>query len=336
MSNAIPALLFVGPVRMEYFLLPDGRSYTPVPGGPALYGACGARPWTREGIGLVSRVGKNFSTPLLQQIQRRGLDTSGIRIFSSHPPSLGFHYFETWENSIDWEPVKFLSKHNQPCPPELLEYIPPSRAESSLQPFPETAVRSDDIPEDYRQARAAYIAACHYQSQITVSVALRRNGASILFLSPPEGLLLPSYRPQIRELLHGIDILFMRERSLRVFVGNDWDAPSLSEFISHWGPTIVLLQRDLQGIHAYDSESHKSTFIPFYPTEMKNPLAIGDSFCGGFLAVWRQTFDPVESALAGCVSASLAAEGLGAMYALDRNPGLASARLVSLRRSLQP
>ncbi|MGB7537734.1 MAG: carbohydrate kinase family protein [Anaerolineales bacterium] len=337
MTDPIPTLLFAGPLRMEYFLLPDGASRPSLLGGPALYAAAGAKPWTRDEIGLVARVGRNFSPQTLQAIQSRGIDTSGVRILTEGTPSVGFHYYETWDKHVDWDPVKYFARCHQPCPAELLDYVPPSLSEIAIQTFPVSAVRSEDLPARYLQARAAYIAPCHYQSQVTLAVALRRHGVGILFLSPPDGLLLPSFRTQIRELLHGIEILFARESSLRAFVGReDADARALSEYISRWGPKIILLQREYQGIHVYDSDSRQAHFIPFYPVDIQNPLAIGDSFCGGFLVSWRSTFNLVESALVGCISASLAMEGLGGLYALERNPGLAEARLASLRRSVTP
>lgn len=337
MPTEIPTLIFAGPVRMEYFLLPDGEAHYRLPGGPALYAAAGARPWTRDGIGLVSRVGGNISPQILHTIQCKGIAAAGVRIFPAGAPSLGFHYYDTWEKHIDWDPVKYYAKHNLACPEELIEYIPPSLAENTVHPLPETAIRNEDLSAEYLQARAAYIAPCHYQSQVTLSVTLRRHGIGVLFLSPPDGLFLPSFRPRMHELLHGIDILFTRESSLRTFVGRpDADAAALSDYIARWGPKIILLQRGYQGIHIYDSDSRKGRFIPFYPVDLQNPLAIGDSFCGGFLATWRTTFDPVESALVGCISASLAMEGFGGLYALERNPGLAEARLASLRRSVGP
>ncbi len=337
MTNEIPTFLFAGPVRMEYFLFPDGKSRSRLPGGPALYAAAGARPWTRDGIGLVSRVGGNFSAPDISAIQSKGIDTSGMRSLPKSPPSLGFNYFETWDKRIDWDPIKYYTKFHLPCPDDLVEYVPPSLSENTVHPMPESAVRSEDLPAHYLQARAAYIAPCHYQSQVTLSVVLRRHGIGLLLLSPPDGLLLPSFRPQMREMLHGIDVLFTRESSLRTFVGReDADANALSEYIARWGPKIVLLQRDFQGVHVYDSESRRSAFIPFYPVEMQNPIAVGDSFCGGFLVTWRSTYNPVESAITGCISASLAMEGPGGLYALERNPALAEARRASLRRSINP
>ena len=57
----------------------------------------------------------------------------------------------------------------------------------------------------------------------------------------------------------------------------------------------------------------------------------GDAFCGGFLAGYRKTYEPLEAALYGNVSASLNVEGSGAFYPLDVLPGLAQARLEVLR-----
>ena len=335
MSSVIPVFLFAGPIRREYFLLPNGMFHSDLLGGPALYAAAGAKLWTADCIGLVSRVGSNFSQESLVEISRMGLDISGIRVFPDHPPALGFHYYETWEKHIDWDPVKFYARNKIPCPKELLQYAPPSLGEGSLSHFPDIAIRSDDIPAHYGQAREAYIAPCHYQSQITLSVSLRRKGVGTILLSPPEGLLLPSFRSQVRDILHGIDILFAREEPAQAFVDDPHpDTTRTAEFLAQWGPKIVILQKDFQGFRTYDSVSQKSVFVPFYPSDMKNPLAIGDSFCGGFLSAWRKTYDPLESTLVGCISASLSMEGMGGLYALQRNPGLAEARLNSLRRSI--
>jgi sugar/nucleoside kinase (ribokinase family) len=335
MPSDAPVLLIAGPVCEEFFLLPDGKIGFGVLGGPALYAAAGAGVWSPDGIGVVSRVGKNFTPELLRRIEQSGLDIAGIRLFPGHPPALGFHYYETWEKHIDWDPVKYFSKQNIPCPSALLEYTPPSFGEGSILQFPETAIRNDDLPAHYRQARAVYIAPCHYQSQITLAVSLRQSGIGPILLSPPEGLLLPSYRSQIREILHGIDILFAREEPMAAFAGGTVSRnDSIPEYLASWGPKIVILQKDFRGVQLYDAESRRSRFVSFYPAEMKNPLAIGDSFCGGFLSAWRKSFDPLESTLVGCVSASLSMEGLGGLYALHRIPGLAEARLTSLRRSL--
>jgi sugar/nucleoside kinase (ribokinase family) len=80
----------------------------------------------------------------------------------------------------------------------------------------------------------------------------------------------------------------------------------------------------------YDSASRKRWEAPAYPARLADLTGAGDAFCGGFLAGYTETFDPLRAVLYGNVSASLAVEGYGALYALDTLPGLAQARLESL------
>ncbi|MBN1440094.1 MAG: carbohydrate kinase family protein [Anaerolineales bacterium] len=335
MTSDIPSFLFAGPVRREFFLTWNGKAHSRLLGGPALYAAAGAKPWTAERVGIVSRVGPDLGGEAAEEVSRAGLNGSGIRVLPECASDNAFHYFETPEKRIDWDPAKFYAKHNLACPRELLHYSPVSLPEHNPQAFPENALRRDDIPPSYRSARAACIISCHYQSLITLSVALRQSGVGTILLAPPDGLLLPSYRRQVREILHGTDIFFSREEPIRAFTGDPPPGENeISEILSDWGPKIILLQRGNQGIRVFDAEARKGRFVPFYPAEIVNPLAIGAAFCGGFLAEWCKSYDVLESTLTGCISASLAAEGYGALYALRRNPQLAAARLISLRSSL--
>jgi sugar/nucleoside kinase (ribokinase family) len=329
-----PEMIFAGPLRTEYFLTPDGKEYSHLLGGPGLYSATGAKIWTSDSPGLIARVGDNFPIEHLESIRSKGVDIRGVRVIPHRLSTAGFYCFDQWDHCIDWDPVKYYARRNILCPTELLDYAPPSFGESQTSSFPDIAIRREDIPVPYRQARAAYIAPCHYLSQITLSVALRQAGLGALCLSPSKGMFVPTNLPQIGQLLHGIDIFFAQEENLRkLFPTDDRGTKEISEFIARMGPKIILLQKELQGVSVYDSDSGSLRFSPFYPVEIKNPIGVGDSFCGGFLALWQHTYDPFESALHGCISASLAMEGVGGLYALDRNPDLAKARLFSLRRS---
>ena len=71
--------------------------------------------------------------------------------------------------------------------------------------------------------------------------------------------------------------------------------------------------------------------VPAYPARVADPTGAGDAFCGGFLAGFGRTYDPVQATLHGNVSASLKVEGSGAFYPLDMLPGLAEARLNALK-----
>jgi sugar/nucleoside kinase (ribokinase family) len=81
----------------------------------------------------------------------------------------------------------------------------------------------------------------------------------------------------------------------------------------------------------YDSRSKDKWEIPAYPARLADPTGVGDAFCGGFLAGYRRTYDPLQAALYGNVSASLKLEGSGALYPLGTLSGLAEARLNVLK-----
>jgi ribokinase len=69
--------------------------------------------------------------------------------------------------------------------------------------------------------------------------------------------------------------------------------------------------------------------------EIYDPTGAGDAFCGGFLAGYRRTFDPVQAAVYGNISASLVIEGQGPFYALDALSSLAEARFEALLPSVR-
>ena len=104
----------------------------------------------------------------------------------------------------------------------------------------------------------------------------------------------------------------------------------MAETLAGFGCELIVVKREAHGQMLYDASAKKRWEIPAYPARLEDPTGAGNSFCGGFLAGYQKTFDPVQAALYGSVSASLTIEGSGAFHALDAMPGLAQARLDSL------
>jgi sugar/nucleoside kinase (ribokinase family) len=102
-----------------------------------------------------------------------------------------------------------------------------------------------------------------------------------------------------------------------------------------YGCEIVVIKRGGRGQLLYDSATRSRWEVPPYPARVANLFGAGDAFCGGFLAGYRQAFDPLEAVLCGNISASLAIEGNEFYYALDAMPGLAEARLEALRQNVR-
>jgi hypothetical protein len=285
-------------------------------------------------VGLISRVGENFSREWLKILYSLGWDTQGIRLLPGNQSTIDFFAFEDWNTHTEVQPLKIFSRLGKSCPQELIQYIPPFLGEEDVNQMPDIAIRTEDIPRAYQLARMVFIAPCHLISQMTLSVALRRLGVSTMLLAPSEKIMLPQYLKDIQILLHDIDIVFFQEHLLRsLFREISLDIRQILEAVASFGAKIVLSQRGFDGITIYDSEAKRHSYIPFYPVELLNPVGSGHVFCGGFLSNWRSTYDPIESTLRGCISASLSMEGMGALFFLKRNPFLAETRLSSLRNT---
>jgi cytidine kinase len=327
--------MILGPIRSEFHILPTHRVCSGVLGGPATYAAMGFRVWSRDPVGIVSRVGASFPQEWLDKLKRNGFSVEGIRLLPDPQPWIGFHAYENWRVHSESEPHRWFSSLGLPEPAELINFHSPTEGEEKKDNPPEIALRPEDVPLSFFQARAAYLAPAHLFSQLLLSVALQTRGVGSLMLAPSDRILQPEATRELSTLLHGIQIFFAKERSaFGAWPDARHHTQHVAEAIARLGPKIVLLHRGLEGVHLYDSNSDRHTLIPAYPVTPVDITGMEDSFCGGFLAGWLTTFDPVESCLRGIISASLAIEGSGAWFTLDRMPGLAESRLGLLRDSI--
>jgi sugar/nucleoside kinase (ribokinase family) len=109
----------------------------------------------------------------------------------------------------------------------------------------------------------------------------------------------------------------------------------MAETLASYGCEIIVIKRGVRGQLLYDSATRKHYEVPAYDVESVDPTGVGDAFCGGFLAGYRRTFDPVQAAIHGNISASLVMEGQGPFFALDSLPSLAQARLEALSQTVR-
>jgi ribokinase len=107
----------------------------------------------------------------------------------------------------------------------------------------------------------------------------------------------------------------------------------MADALAAYGCEIIVIKRGEHGQYLLDAGAKTRWEIPAYDSRLVNPTGVGDSFCGGFLAGYRQTYDPVEAVLYGNVSAAIISEGVGPFFALDVLPELPKARLNHLRQA---
>jgi ribokinase len=160
--------------------------------------------------------------------------------------------------------------------------------------------------------------------------AVLRQGASPL-LDPSPGTMNPIFWDDIPALVTGLTAFMPSEEELRaLFHGRSDDLWEMIEALAKYGCEFIVVKRGERGQLLYDASTRSRWEVPSYPARLVNPTGAGDAFCGGFLAGYRLTFDPLQAVLYGNISASLVVEGTEPFYALDALPGLAQARLAAL------
>jgi sugar/nucleoside kinase (ribokinase family) len=324
MPGMHPNYLIFGQLTREYLLPPSGPARLDVAGGSPLYAAAGFRVW-ESGIGLVGRVGSDYPREWLEACETRGIDPSGIKVLD-RPIDVRefFSYTESFELSRI-NPVSQFARREMTFPKFLLGYQPDKPFNESLR------LLINDIPNEYLNARAAYLCPMELMTQAQMIAGLKRGTTHTLIVDPATATMTPTVRREL-PLLHGITALLASQEEMRnLFQAETHDLWEMAEALSLYGIEYIVIKCGERGQLLFIASNKKKCEIPAYPARLADPTGAGDAFGGGFMAGFCKNYDPLEGALYGNVSASLKLEGSGAFYPLDVMPGLAQARLNALK-----
>ncbi|MDP1779845.1 MAG: carbohydrate kinase family protein, partial [Anaerolineales bacterium] len=151
-------------------------------------------------------------------------------------------------------------------------------------------------------------------------------------LDPAPGYMATSFWRDLRLVLQGVTVFQPSEDEMRaLFWGETNDLWEMAQQVSQYGPQIIVIKRGALGQLVYDAAGNHRYEVPAYSSRLADPTGAGDAFCGGYLAGFQKTNDPLMAAIHGSVSASLKIEGSGPFYPLEVLPGLAEARLHTLK-----
>jgi len=335
MDPQLPRFVIAGRLLREYLILPSKQVLLDVPGGNSLYAAVGTAIWEPDPPpAVVARVGEDYPREWLEEFSRRGLDTRGIQVL---PQAIDLRYFAVYasrkERSSD-DPVAHFAHLGQPFPKALLGYRnTASSLDSKIRLLP-ISLRQGDIHPDFLDASAAHLCPLDYLTHSLLPAVFRQAEFTTVTLDPSPGYMNPTFWDEVPALVTGLTAFLPSEEELcALFQGRSSDLWEMAEALAAYGCEIIVIKRGEGGQLLYDATTRTRWEIPAYPSRLVDPSGAGDAFCGGFLAGYRLTYDPLQAALHGNISASLVVEGVGPFYALDALPGLASARLESLRQS---
>lgn len=329
--------VIAGQLRRDYALLPNGKAVVDVAGGNLIYAAAGLGVWESPIMaGLLARVGEDYPREWLADFKKRGFDIQGIRVLPEAIDLRSFYaYTDIFTRSYD-DPAAHFTRVKQPFPKALLNYTRGRNSFDSRTKLTHTSLRQADIPVDYLDASAAHICPIDYLTHTLLPAVLRQNGCTTVILDPSAGSMTPTFWDDLPALVNGLTAFLPSEDEMRtLFQGRSTDLWQMMEAIADYGCEIVVVKRGERGQFLYDRTTKSHWEISAYPARVVDPTGAGDSFCGGFLAGYRQTYDPLQAVLYGGISSSLTIEGSGAFYALDALPGLAQARLEAIKESVR-
>jgi hypothetical protein len=325
-----PTYVIAGHLRREYLLPPAGRPLVDVPGGDLLYAAAGLGIWDNQ-MGLLARAGEDYPHEWLHSFEQRGWDRRGIHILSG---PLDLRYFQARLDPYTIQrtnPVNHFARMNLPFPKSLLGYQPPAEADDRKSIHP-ASPRPADIPPDYLCARAIHLCPMDYLTANRLLSDFRQAAVPVLTLDPNPACMTGPAFEDVSILLQGLTAFLPSEEELRaLFWGRTNDLWQMAEALGTYGCEFIVVKRGAHGQMLYEAASRKRWEVPAYPARVEDLTGAGNSFCGGFLAGYQKTFDPVRAVMYGGVSASLTIEGSGAFHALEALPDLGKARLESLQ-----
>ena len=188
-----------------------------------------------------------------------------------------------------------------------------------------------EILPEYLESKAFHLAPLDFKSQGQLLTTFRAASVKIITLDPSPRYMNPNRLQDLRFFFDGLTAFMPSEEEIRaLFWEETHDLWAMAEELGELGCQLIVVKRGKEGQLIYDANAKKRWKLPAYSSRVADMTGAGDAFCGGFLAGYQQSEDPLRSAAFGNVSASLSMEGSGPFYPTEVLPGLAQARLDAL------
>jgi len=335
MQQPLPRFLLAGKLTRDYIIFPSDKPLVDIPGGNVLYAAVGLAIWEPNPLpAMIARVGEDYPREWLQNFSHYGLNTHGIKILPDSVDVRTFTAFTNFETRSHDDPIAHFARLGLPFPKTLLGYrFSGSIVDSRTQLTP-VSLRQGDFPNEFLDANAIHLCPLDYLTHSLLPAFLRQTEFTTITLDPSPGYMNPTYWGDIPSMVTGLTAFLPADEEVSfLFQGRSNDLWEMAEGMAAYGCEIIVIKCGDRGQLLYDASTRSRWEIPPYPSRLVNPIGAGDAFCGGFLAGYRRTYDPLQATLYGNISASLVVEGHYPTFALDTLPGLPEARLEHLRQS---
>ena len=274
----IPSIVLLGNLLVDDVVFGDGTTRMGQPGGALLYGALGATVWGAR-PGLVSVLGDDYPIEVLERLQQRGVDLTGLH-------ALGRSGVRTW---LLYEDHLRRLIHRLGCPTH--EDVSP---------------RPTHIPVEWIGAPALHLAPMPFGVQRELLTALRGRAGMFVSVDPHEPVTEETL-PTWREALADADAFFPGEDELLL----EGDPHRTLPRLVNGRLRFVVFKRGAKGGILYDAR--EQLFHAWEPRAERvvDQTGAGDAFGIGFVLAHLDAL-PLEACLQrAVVTASFAIAGWG-------------------------
>ncbi len=324
-----------GELTRDYIVKSHSDYYLGIPGGSALFTAGGMLLWG-EHPGILSMVGEDYPNEWIRQFADLGIDALGIQ---TRPQLKNHHRFFGYleENQLQTEnPITYFDKIKLPLPKELIGYHAQKPMLDNRNASIPNFCRINDIPASYLDCPSVHLCSMDFLSSQVLPNTMRQGQVTTISLQASASYMDPLFFDLLPYLVNHLSVFHTSEENLRaLFRNRSKDLWEMAEAMGSYGCELLVIYRENHSIYLYNGQNKEKWIIPAYPVQIINIIGMEEAFCGGFFANYRKTFDPIESALYGAISASFIAQGFGPFFALDAYPGLPEARLSSIREAVR-
>ncbi|MCE5207675.1 MAG: carbohydrate kinase family protein [Chloroflexi bacterium] len=326
--------VIAGILKRDFIVTAQEKSYFDIPGGSLLYTAAGLSLWD-SGLGMVGSVGEDFPQEWFDRFNQAGFDIRGLSILPESIDLRSFIFYLDNKRYQSLNPISQFAQMGIAIPRALLGFIPASQRQKTDHQGSSAPISINQIPADYLDATAAHICALESKSQSTL-IAHLQGHVNNISLNADASYMKASGWDVLPGLLSNIKIFHTSEENLiNLFKGRTTNVWEMIEGLSGYGLELIIVKRGKDGQFLYDCLSRKRWSLPAYPVTSVDATGCGDAFCGGFMAGYQNSYDPLEAALHGNIAASFCLEGVGAFYLTGVLPGLANARLRKLKEMVK-
>lgn len=291
-------LLTVGSVAFDAIETPFGKT-DKIVGGAGTFISL-ASSFFEKNQGLISVVGDDFPKETMTEMEKRGINLSGLQIKKGEK---SFFWSGKYHNDMN-------SRDTLVTELNVLEHFDPI------------------VPESYQNSK--YLMLGNLSPQVQRQVIERLNDRPKLIAMDTMNFWMDIALEELKKTISLVDVLIINDEEARQLSG-DYSLVKAAKTIREMGPKYLIIKKGEHGALLFHED--KIFFAPALPLEeVFDPTGAGDTFAGGFMGYLSATddisFDNMKRAIiAGSALASYTVEKFGTQKLMEINSPMLEERM---------